>query len=131
MPHLDPFFRRHLAGIAFLVLVLGLAAGCASSSTAVHPGAANATDSQIYDTLVSVQASIEQAKIDFGSDPAAKPYLNKLIVGYNGAQDAYKSYHQLAVSGHAPDPATLQAQIAALVQDIAALQAQFKKGAPK
>jgi len=128
MGFIDPTLRRRLAGIAFLVLILGLA-GCAS--TPIHPGAANATDSRLYDSLVSVQASIEQAKTDFGSDPAAKPYLNKIITAYNGAQDAYKSYHELAVQGHAPDATALQSQIAAIVQDLSALQAQFKKGAPK
>lgn len=123
--------RRHLAGLAFLTLVLALATGCASSSTGsprTQPGAANATDSQIYDALVSVQASIEQAKVEFGSDPRAKAPLNRLITGYNAAEDAYKSYHQLAVAGHPPDPATLQAQIAALIQDVAAVQATFGKG---
>lgn len=128
MGFIDPR-RRPLAGIVLLALALALAASCASSGTAVHPGAANATDSQLYDSLISVQAAIEQAKVDFGSDPAAKPYLNKLIAGYNAAMDSYKSYHAAAVSGHPPDPATLQAQIAALVQDVAAVQAQFKKGA--
>lgn len=101
--------------------------GCAS--TTVHPGAANQADSQIYDALMSLQASIGQAKLDFGSDPKYKPALNRIIAGYNAAMDTYVSYHKLAASGGSPDPATLQAQVAALVKDIAALQAQAKGGA--
>ena len=117
--------RRAHAGIALLVLAAVAIAGCASR--AVHPGAANSTDSQIYDSLISVQASIEQAKVEFAGNPAAKAPLNKIIAGYNAAQDAYRSYHELAVSGHAPDAASLTAQVSALVRDLAELQAQFGK----
>ena len=114
--------------LLMLLAVVMLISGCASSS-AIHPGAANITDSQIYDSLVSVQASIEQAKVEFASVPAAKAPLNKIIVAYNTAQDAYRSYHELAVSGHVPDATSLTTQIAAITQDLVDLQAQFgKKG---
>jgi hypothetical protein len=113
-----------LLGVFSLVTMTGLT-GCAS--TATHPGAVSTFDSQAYDSLVSIQASIEQAKADFGSDPAAKAPLNRVIAAYNAAQDAYKSYHALAVSGKAPDPTSLQAQISALVADIASIRATFGK----
>ena len=115
--------RAVLALLAVTVPLL-LAGGCASSAT--HPGAANTVDSQIYDSLLSAQAAIEQAKSDFGADPAVKPALNRVIASYNAAMDAYVSYHQLAVSGKQLDPSTLQAQVAALTADIVALQKTFK-----
>jgi len=121
--------RVCLCMLLVIIVVTVPLGGCASSSSTAHshPGAANATDSQIYDTLVSIQASIEQAKADFGSLPAAKAPLNKIIASYNAAQDAYRSYHQLAMSGHAPDATNLTSQVFTLVNDLAALNAQFGK----
>lgn len=124
-------FRLCVLNLMYVFVVALGVVGCATSSTSssssIHPGAANAIDSQIYDTLVSVQASIEQAKIDFGSNPAAKEPLNKIIVSYNTIQNAYKSYHQLAVAGHAPDATSLTLQVSTLVKNVAELQAQFGK----
>src|SRR3954470_7125808 len=92
--------RRPLAGLLTLALLLTLASGCAGGGSAapVHPGAVSATDSPIYDSLLSVQASLEQAKAAFGGDPRAKDSLNRAIVAYNGLQDAYKSWHAIAAS---------------------------------
>ena len=127
MGFIDPAHNRPRAraGIAVLILVTLAVVGCASSAT--HPGAANSTDSQLYDSLVSVQAAIEQARAEFSADPAAKAPLNRVIAAYNAAQDAYRSYRELAVSGHAPDAATLTAQISVIVRDLADLRAQFGK----
>lgn len=121
----DPWTQKRFA-LAVLTMVVLAVIGCTSS--AAHPGAANSTDSRIYDSLVSIQSSIDQAKTDLAGDPAAKAPLNKIIVAYNAAQDAYRSYHDLAVSGRAPDAATLTDQISAIVRDLADLQAQFSKG---
>lgn len=124
--------RRPLAGLLILAVAAMLAVSCASGGTSAapsHPGAVSNLDSQLYDSLLTVQASLEEAKAQFGADPRAKDSLNRAIVAYNGAQDAYKTYHQLAAAGNTPpDASTLQAQIAALVADIALIQATYGKG---
>lgn len=126
--HRDPFVALLLGAAIVVGLTVAAVLLTSCASAPVHPGAVNQTDSQIYDTLVSVQASIEAAKVEFGAEPAAKAPLNRLITSYNAAQDAYKSYHQLAVAGGSPDATTLQAMVTALVTDVAAVRAQFGKG---
>lgn len=93
-----------------------------------HPGAVNAFDSNAYDSLVTAQAAIEQAKTNL--PPQFKTQLNQVIAGYNTAMNAYKTYHSASVQGTAPDPAALQAQIDQLVASVAALMAQIKGVTP-
>lgn len=99
--------------------------GCATS-TAQHPGAINALDSQAYDALVTIQAGIESAKTQFAGNPAAKDPLNKVIAGYNTAMAAYKVFHTTA-NPTAAAQTDLQNQIAAVKASLAALTAQFGK----
>lgn len=105
----------------FIVIAVLLLAACAQHAP-VHPGAVNAFDSSAYDALVTIQAAIEQAKVNV--PVAQKPLLNKIIADYNVAHQAYVVYHSAAVAGTA-DPtaqANLQAQIDALKSAVASLK---------
>lgn len=112
-----------------IILALALCAtpiittGCATSA-AQHPGAINAFDSQAYDTLLTVQAGIEAAKVQFANTPAAKEPLDKLRALYNTTMNAYKVWHSVA----SVDPAAQQAlanQITAVKTSLASLLATF------
>lgn len=122
--------RANRAALFLIPFMLMLATsvyetGCAKSATTSHPGAVNAFDSNAYDALNSAQAAIEQAKTQLGSTPAAKGALNKVIASYNATMDAYVAYHKAAVAGGVPDQASLQAELTALITDVAALKTQF------
>lgn len=109
-----------------LILILALLLYSCAKPTVIHPGAINSFDSTAYDTLITEQAAIEQAKLSITQFPAAKPTLNKVIDQYNVTYEAYKAYH---ASGG--DQATLQAQINSLVTNVASLIKSLIPQAPK
>lgn len=81
--------------LALALCVPGITTGCASG-TAQHPGSINAFDSQAFDALLTIQAGIESAKVQFANTPAAKEPLDKIRAAYNATMNAYKVYHQAA-----------------------------------
>lgn len=118
---------RHVAfGMpATLALLLALT-GCAAKSGSTtppppHPGAANAFDSAAYDSLVTIQAGIEQAKVN--APVGQKALLNQIIADYNLAMHAYEAYHAAATAGTAAPTAQadLQAKIDALKTNLASV----------
>lgn len=122
--------RSRLVPLALLLLVV---VACA---TAIHPGAVNQTDSQLYDSLLTAQASLEEVKVQYATltpaqQASTKPLINKAITAFNTAEDAYIVYHRQASTGGFPDAATLTADIQALIADVAAIKMQFASGATK
>jgi hypothetical protein len=92
---------KHLSLIAVLIL-----AGCAARP--IHPGAANAFDSNAYDSVLVAHSVIETTKTDLvnGAFPAGiagnvKTALNGLITSYDLADQAYIAYHNAALAGTA------------------------------
>ena len=116
---------------AILAIVLGIglcaAPACGpKATTATVPGALNNTDAQIYQSMQTAQAAIEQAKKDIASFPAAKDALNKVIASYNTVEAAYQAYHATA-GPNTPDPVALKAQVSQLMTDIGSLQKAMVK----
>lgn len=95
-------------------------------ATIQHPGAVNATDSNMYDALLTDQAAIEQAKTLVSQYPAIKDPLNKVIASFNTAQTSYKSVHAALVANtsDASTVAKLQADITALQTALSAVLQQ-------
>jgi len=117
--------RQTIRTLALLAAVLLIVGACAS--TAVHPGAASKFDSQTYDTLITAQAAIEEARAQAWTDPRAKEILNAVIATYNTALDGYLIYHQAAAAsarngGALPDSAALAAQVVQLLADVGELR---------
>lgn len=107
-----------------MVLALSLG-GCAkhisTAPSAVCQGTANAFDCTTFQTLFTIQAAIEQAKI--GVPDSKKALLNKVIDGYNAAEKSYMAYHALALAGTATaeQQAALQTKVTQLKADAAGL----------
>lgn len=114
---------RKLLYIAVLAVAL-FVGGCAKP-VVQHPGALNNVDNVLYDTLLTEQAALNQAKIDVPKYPALVPTFNTVAAQYNATKDAFKTYHGLVAAGGNPDPAALQAQVAATVASISKLIAQL------
>lgn len=110
--------RRSIISALALALILFTA----SCMTQLHPGAANKFDSTTYDALLSAQAAITNAKVQFGADASLKPIINKAIASYNLAENAYVAYHTAAVAGQVPDAAFLTMALSQLSMDIANLK---------
>lgn len=101
----------------FAILLLLISIGCASLTP--HPNQINAFDGATYDILITVQASIAQAKTLINQFPQFTSELNKAIASYNTAIADYKLYHEAAAS--APTQTTLQTQITSLVTAVSQL----------
>lgn len=114
---------KFLAAVV-LAAVLTLSS-CAKSATVSHPGAANTFDSNTYDALVTVKASIDAAK-PLATTQGQKNIVNKVIASYITVEAAYETYHKAAVAGGIPDSTQLAADLAALVQASAGLVNQIK-----
>lgn len=101
------------------LLVFLLAACATTNTTPAHPNQINAFDGAAYDTLITVQASLNQAKTLIGSYPQYKTDLNIALLAYNEAIAVYEVYHVSVAT--AQTTAALQAQLAALVTQTSAL----------
>jgi hypothetical protein len=116
------FSDTHLLVTAIVLLVVALAialTSCAAKTT-MHAGAINQTDSDTYDALIVVQASIDAAKVNpiILASPSAVINLNMAFADYNVAYAAYLAYH----AGESGDLTTLTAEVTAVITDIAAMQ---------
>lgn len=80
----------------YLAVGMFWASSCAGRSVPLHPGALNVFDSHAYDTLISAQAALKQARTDIDATPAFskyRPQFNQVTAVYNTAMTAYKAYH--------------------------------------
>lgn len=88
------------AGLAVLLV--------ACAARPLHPGSANAFDSNSFDSLIVVKNVIDSTRTDLANNafPAnitgnVKTALNALIQAYNIADSAYLTYHAAAIAGTA------------------------------
>lgn len=102
--------------ITLLLSTILLVTGC-GKATVPHPGAINAFDSNMYDTLLTAQAAIEAAKAHINDFPAMRSELNTVIAAYNTTMTAYKTYHAAGTG----NSAELGNQITALTASVAGL----------
>lgn len=110
--------------LALTLCVTPIITTSCATGTAQHPGAINAFDSQAFDTLLTIQAGIEEAKVQLANTPAAQPALTKLRAGYNTTMAAYKVWHAAASTDPAKQ-ADLQKQIDAVKAGLADLIKTF------
>ena len=110
-----------------LVLFLLFFSACVKQGTVLHPGQLNAFDGTAYDSLITIQAALNEAKTHSVQFPQFKDQLNQAIASYNATQDAYKTYHAAASGGTATgaQQAALEQQIAALVASVAKVETAF------
>lgn len=108
--------------IKSLILVTVLAcSACTSVKTVQHPGSLNSFDNFAYDSLITEQAAINQAKSEISKYPQAKTQLNNVITQYDTTQAAYKVYHLALVAGSSPSNTALQTSINSLITNVATL----------
>ena len=108
---------------AAVLLLCFLLASCATVTPVPRPGAINAFDSTAYDTLISVQAAIQQAKIAVSTPGLAqyKGQLNQAIAAYNTTIAAWKVYHEAGAGVTSDQTAALQTEVADLVSQVGKL----------
>ena len=107
--------------LPFPVLALVFLASCATTNTIPsHPNQINTFDGAMYDSLMTVQGALNQAKVEIAkaSNQQYKAQLNQAIGAYNTAIAAYKLYH---TAGQNVADAALQQQITDLVGQVGKL----------
>ena len=111
-----------------VLMIFSAVIGCkhyTSAPVPLAPGFANTYDQNTYATLYTAQAGINQAKIDFANNPAAKNSLNAAIKSYNDALAGYNTYHAAVATNPAADHSALDNLLALMLAAIAAEQQQF------
>jgi hypothetical protein len=103
--------------------------GCAAkngAATAVHPNQINAFDGQTYDILVSAQAALDEAKLQYkaGKLPtSSKSLINAAGASYETARTSWQTWRDVSLGVRFGDPealkVTVQADTLALTQAIA------------
>ena len=85
-------------------LVLVALTAC-TAHYAVHPGALNKADSAAYDTLLSAEAAINQARLEYDAGrlpPNSKEGLDQLVQAFNAARASWLAY-RTAVQSNVSD----------------------------
>jgi len=92
----------------FAVLTpLVLAVTACTAHYTVHPGALNKVDSAAYDTLLSAQAAINQARLEYDAGrlpQSSKEGLDQLVQVFNAARASWLAYRDVAQTNVSPDP---------------------------
>lgn len=115
--------------IMLLLLPLVLSTQACAAHYAVHPGALNAADSAAYDTLLTAQGAINQARADNQANPLPpdlKAALNQLVQAYNLARASWLTYRG-ALSANQPADA-YYAQLNQNLTDLANAIRNFATG---
>lgn len=115
--------KRLFLAVALLSPATFVSCGNATVQT---PAPVQSADLRLARAFDDAQAALNQARGMVAAHPAMKEPLNKIIASYNAAQDAYLVFHNSVKQGGTPDPATLDAQIAQITADIAALVRLFQ-----
>lgn len=110
---------KKIFGIFLISICL---ASCAKSVKVGHPGAVNAFDSNTYDALYTIGASIEKAReLVTTKFPQFKTQFNTVNHSFTALEDSYKAYHIALTQGLSPASGDLSAQLAQVVADISSL----------
>ena len=119
---------------AFLVLALLTAAivggACAKKTVVPHPNQINAFDGQTYDTLVTSQAALDEAKKQFaaGKLPAgSKDVINGAGTSYEAARSAWMTWRDIYQGTKPGDQAAAQAALTADMSSLAVAIANVVK----
>lgn len=113
-----------ILGAAMLV-PMGCKKGTATNPATLAPGAYNQTDQVLFQSLMAVQASLNNLKATL-ADPhtsaqtisVLKPYTNQVITDYDIAEVAWQTYHASLATNANASPTAAQAAIARVQTDL-------------
>lgn len=114
-------------GLALLLVVLGLA--CHKNATP-HPNQINSFDGRTYDTLISAQAALDEAKSQYrnGSLPEdAKQIINGAGAAYEQARTSWQLWRDVILGLKPGDPDGVQSKVEADMQQLATAMASLQR----
>lgn len=109
---------------AFIVLLAVSNIGCAKKVTP-HPNQINSFDGQVYDTLTTAQATLDEAKAQyaqgkFAAVPNAKQIINSAGTAYDTTRVSWQTWRDTVQGVKQGDPAALQALLQTDMNNLAA-----------
>jgi len=78
-------------------------------------------DTRIYNTLLTIQAALEAAKVSIDAAPHLRDELNRAIADYNITMDLYKTYREFGTSQWQKYLPEVTSRLAALTAAVAVL----------
>lgn len=116
--------------ITLIILLSLLLVGCGPKQYVLHPGSVDEFGSRTYDVLVSVKASLAQAKIEYraGTLPSSsKDLLNRIGASYNVTRDAWLAYRDYHFAGDGTEEGleAIRARIRAMLPHLLSLQQEL------
>ena len=122
--------RRYKVSACLLVLILlSFGAGCAKKATP-HPNQINSFDGATYDTLITAQATLSEAKAQFaaGKLPAgSKDIINTAGAAYETARTSWVTWRDVYQGLKPGDANAAQAQLASDMTQLAGAIANLTK----
>jgi hypothetical protein len=114
-------------GIALLLIVFGLA--CHKNATP-HPNQINSFDGRTYDTLISAQAALDEAKSQYRNRTLpqdAKQIINDAGAAYEQARSSWQLWRDVTLGLKPGDPESTQSKVEADMQQLAAAMASLQR----
>jgi hypothetical protein len=115
--------RSHIYIAVICLLAIGMT-GCAHKATP-HPNQLDSFDGATYDTLITAQATLDEAKVQyqqgkFASIPTAKSIINSAGAAYDQAHTAWQLRRDILLGVKQGDAASLQATLQSDMNQLAA-----------
>lgn len=117
--------QRNRSLFAVLIVLFALSnIGCMKKATP-HPNQINSFDGQVYDTLTTAQATLDEAKSQYAAGklaavPNAKQIINAGGASYETARTAWMTWRDTVQGTRSGDPAVLQSTLQADMNSLAA-----------
>lgn len=114
-------------GVALLMIVFSLA--CHKNATS-HPNQINGFDGKTYDTLISAQAALDEAKSQYRSGTLpqdAKQIINDAGAAYEQARTSWQLWRDVTLGLKPGDPESTQSKLEADMQQLAAAMASLQR----
>jgi len=114
-------------GVALFVIVFGLA--CQKNATP-HPNQINSLDGRTYDTLISAQAALDEAKSQYRSGTLpqdAKLIINDAGAAYEQARSSWQLWRDVTLGLKPGDPESTQSKLQTDMKQLAAAMASLQR----
>ena len=112
-----------------VVLLLTFGVAC-RKNVSPHPNQINAFDGATYDTLVSTQAALDEAKVQFRSGALpqnSKQVINDAGAAYEQARTSWQLWRDAVLGVKPGDPEALQAKLQTDLQQMTAAMGSLRQ----
>lgn len=121
--------RRRRIALAIALIAVTLSIAC-HKNVVPHPNQINAFDGQTYDTLVSAQGALDEAKVQYRSGklpPDAKAVINGAGAAYEQARASWQLWRDTVLGLRPGDQQQLEAKLKTELQELSAALSNIRR----